>query len=356
MKVNAVYVIAGLFAVLVVGSFLWSSDMPVTRDGEQDTVITSITEHSTAPVRVPSTHAPAEGDIQQKGDIASFLRYLYTTYKEDLLRVRKEIKQSIDSSGLDGVAFDGLVMAMMYDLEVEINYLRVRYYKPDNIMEMAPAFGYSTHWLLHGLRDNNKGHLYSFDIHDYSLKYVPKELSQGRWNLTVGNAITGIPLGNYPVWDYIFIDADHSLEFGRAYCHNILNNFWSKKTVPLSVHDIYSPLIFNPPDQPSPEGIAVLEWLAFTQRAQNVFTVAPSKEKELFETVMEIRKSIGLDETPLNEAGKRFGPVNPTLFAELKGYPTKEEVPRVRRMEKEMTYLNCDKHCPAAGGLIWICC
>lgn len=122
------------------------------------------------------------------------------------------------------------------DLEAEITYLLIRARRPKVIVEMSPNAGWSTTWILSGLRDNaNGGRLWSYDIHDTSTKFVPKALAWGRWHFVQGDARETV--AKAPDFDYLFIDSDHSKEFAEGYIRSLFQRI--RPGIPVSVHDVF---------------------------------------------------------------------------------------------------------------------
>ncbi len=127
------------------------------------------------------------------------IRTLYQKYEKDLRAVRDAQRQFLRDRGKS-------MKAQLDDYEAEITYLLLRDLRPDVVVEIGTFYGWSTMWILSALRDNEAGHLHSFDIVDNVVRNVPAELSEGRWTFTKGDVREH--LGKVPAdVDYLFIDA-----------------------------------------------------------------------------------------------------------------------------------------------------
>jgi hypothetical protein len=61
----------------------------------------------------------------------------------------------------------------------ELFYALVRIYKPNKIVELGTKAGYSAYHMARGLKDNEKGKLYCYDLWEkYEFNSVPKSLAQ----------------------------------------------------------------------------------------------------------------------------------------------------------------------------------
>jgi hypothetical protein len=281
---------------------------------------------------------------------------LYEKYGEDLKRAKKYAFEFAQSPQMIRQVSDNLPIprVMYHDVEAEITYLRVRDWKPKHVFEMSPAFGYSTVWILLALRDNNNGAtLHSFDIHDFASAMVPPELSRGVWTLVVGNAFDTMHNPEYPKFDYYFLDSDHSYNFARVYCEKILDQINRSVPTPISVHDIY----YGPAAQtlPSEEGIAVIEYLALSNRVQNVFTTSIGKEVWFRDRLNEIRTRAGIDIMVRTKTDIDYNAVDPSIFFEIKATSNIKSAPRPR--VPPAVYLDCgDRGYCKVNELVLACC
>jgi predicted O-methyltransferase YrrM len=187
------------------------------------------------------------------------------------------------------------------DLEAEITYLLIRERRPRVIVEMSPNAGWSTTWILSALRDNGDGgHLWSYDLHPTSTKFVPRDLAKGRWHFVEGDAHRTIPKA--PDFDYLFVDSDHSREFARWYTAALFPRV--KPGTIVSVHDVFHRA------EPSEEGEVVMEWLA--RNGMTHWTPSPLVSNGAAQRIFEERKRLGIDYVIQHRDGH-----NPMLFFEM---------------------------------------
>ncbi|MET9018955.1 class I SAM-dependent methyltransferase [Actinopolymorpha sp. NPDC004070] len=211
----------------------------------------------------------------------SFVSALYERYAEGLRRVRQEQRELYDRHRRAGGR------AQLDDLEAEISYLLVRHTRPAALVEIGCLHGWSTSWLLRALRDNREGTLYSFDRTGAARRWVPPELSEGRWLFTEGDVrerVAELPddIG------YLFLDAAHSARFARWYLRTLLPRLAPGTVV--SVHDVHHrarPL-------PGTEGAELLRWLCTAGITS--FTVAAAKAPDVNARLRRLRVELGLAE------------------------------------------------------------
>jgi len=119
-------------------------------------------------------------------------------------------------------------------------YTTIRGVGPTRIFELGPGLGFTTYAILKALRKNEKVcEINTFDI--------SKEAKRRNEDLTKGFAKSGFVRTfdgdvkknfqkyNIEKYDFVFIDADHSYEFGKWYCENILRKV--REGVLIWVHD-----------------------------------------------------------------------------------------------------------------------
>ena len=191
------------------------------------------------------------------------------------------------------------------DVEAELTYMRVREARPAHILELAPRAGYSTFFLLAALLANrpSPGLVHSFDLEDLiqrplllrALGELTAPNSSGRRHvgarrsnafflsthrLVVGDAKELLPplMGSQgsPFFDYLFLDADHSGNFGTWLGHAVLRRqavlqAGTGRRTPVSMHDVYHNYL------PSAEAHNAFEQLpasALTAARGSLFTAA----------------------------------------------------------------------------------
>ena len=232
---------------------------------------------------------------------------LYRTFAADLKTVRRQqywFHRRHDNAVVRRLRKWRLRRFMLFpaldDLEAEITYLLIRARRPKVIVEMSPNAGWSTTWILSGLRDNaDGGQLWSYDVHDTSTKLVPKALAQGRWHFVKGDALE--TTAKSPDFDYLFIDSDHSKEFAEWYVQSLFPRI--RPGIPVSVHDVFHAAT------PSQEGAVVLDWL----RRKGVPFWTPSRQTsgEAARHIRAERERLGLD-YKIHHSDR-----NPMLFFEV---------------------------------------
>jgi hypothetical protein len=186
------------------------------------------------------------------------------------------------------------------DVEAEITYLLLREFTPRTVVEISPRGGWSTSWLLHALRDNQMGRLFSYDLVETSTQMIPAELSGSIWTFVKGDIRQNASRLPADI-GYLFMDSDHSAEFAHWYAGNILEGLGDG--IPVSVHDVY-----HGPGLASRhgEGGVILDWLR--EKRIPYMTAAPAKEKSAFDRIIAQKKRLNL-EKPIH-----FAQANPMIF------------------------------------------
>ncbi|MHA1269902.1 MAG: class I SAM-dependent methyltransferase [Candidatus Helarchaeota archaeon] len=234
-----------------------------------------------------------------------FISELYSKYIDDLKKVRDYERNLYYEKGYSkyerfliyrsiryllkkiGINIDSKKRGMtpqLDDIEAEITYLLIREFKPEFMVEISPCGGYSTSWILNALNDNKFGKLYSYDLIDKVQKYLPKDLIRDNWIFIKGDIKKN--LNKLPdKIDYLFMDSDHSAEFGKWYIQNIFPLL--KNGTPVSVHDIYyqnyDPNVEN-------ESKIVLDWLHSNNI--NFFTASPYKQKNINQYLWKLKQQL----------------------------------------------------------------
>jgi len=250
----------------------------------------------------------------------AFIADLYRRFLPDLQRVRDEQRRRYAERGdpkLERLAaYRALAAALRAlglpshyrrrfkpqfdDIEAEVTYLLVRAFRPATVVEIAPDRGWSTSWLLSALRDNGTGHLYSYDVFDYSTRAVPRDLASGRWTFTLGD-VTLPPDCFPPSIDFLFLDAAHSAPFARWYLRQLLPRL--RPGTPVAIHDIFPPL--ERLDRFGEAGV-VQDWLA--QRGGPYFTASPAVAQDAYDRIGELKRELSLA-APIHPSQK-----NPMVF------------------------------------------
>lgn len=226
-----------------------------------------------------------------------FIAELYRKYASDLGEVR-------DAQRAFHQANKATMTPQLDDHEAEITYLLLREYRPANVVEIGTFHGWSTTWILSALRDNETGHLHSYDIVDNVVRNVPADLAGDRWTFNKGDIRTNLDKLPEKV-DYLFIDAAHNGRFARWYIDNLFPKM--PAGIPVSVHDVFHfrwALPFT-------EGAVLLKWLG--EQGIDYFTAAAAKAPETYRNLHALKQEIGLG-TPV-----RTSKDNPMIYFNLKG-------------------------------------
>jgi predicted O-methyltransferase YrrM len=173
------------------------------------------------------------------------------------------------------------------DIECEIAYLLVRWMRPRTVVEISPCGGWSTTWLLSGLRDAGGGHLYSYDLIDDATRTVPRPLSDGRWTFVRGNVRSLASSVPSPI-DYLYLDAEHSREFASWYLAELFPKLAPGALV--TVDDVFHPQLARSGE--TGESSAVLDWLAIHRITY--FTAAPSARQSTYDQILSVRSELGI--------------------------------------------------------------
>lgn len=207
---------------------------------------------------------------------------LYEKFRDDLRLVKEQ--QQVLFARRESI---GLV-PQLCDIEAEISYLRIREYRPDTVVEISPASGWSTSWILHALQNNGLGTLHSYDLVEDSTRVIPHHLAEGRWQFYKGDIKENI--GLLPVEaEYLFIDSDHSAEFAYWYIAHLFPLFGKGKTK-VSVHDI-----LKWPHEPGwgEESPVLCSWLA--ENRKDCMTACRIMRGKGYDAIVQKRKMLGLD-------------------------------------------------------------
>jgi len=159
------------------------------------------------------------------------------------------------------------------DVEAEMLYMLVRKWRPNNVFEMAPNRGYSSHFILYALAANEHGMLHSFDIHNGSRRGMHTSL-RPRWNLTVMDVREAVPTAAAGAqfmrsYDFIFIDALHTNAFSSWYTRALLSHAVECDT-PVMIHDVVADA-----DGGGRESLPVFQYMAFASALRHAFTMHP---------------------------------------------------------------------------------
>jgi predicted O-methyltransferase YrrM len=206
---------------------------------------------------------------------------LYEKYSADLLKVKQQQQEFFNKRTSVGL------FPQLCDLEAEMTYLLIREYRPVTVLEISPASGWSTSWILHALKDNDQGTLYSYDLVESSIHIIPKWLSEGRWKFFQGDVTKNMALLPAKV-DYFFIDSDHSAEFAHWYIDKLFPLY--KKGIRISAHDI---LKWAHEPGWGEESLVLCSWLA--KKGARCMTASRAMKKKGYNAITAARRKLGLD-------------------------------------------------------------
>lgn len=227
----------------------------------------------------------------------SDIKILYTKYKDDLRAVLNSLRP-----------FWHQLEAGYDNLESEILYLRIRESKPREVLEMSPNRGWASLWILHALKDNNLGELYSYDLHSLSADSITRFApgNYDKWHLNCGD-ITKSENVNLEKVDFILIDSAHTEDMANWYIKNIIEPIKeSGREVGFNVHDIFRYGIL----WDEKEAEILFDYMNNT--GIDYWSVAYHNFYHIWKDLMEFRDKIGF---PLNESTWSF--LNPSVFFTL---------------------------------------
>jgi len=120
------------------------------------------------------------------------------------------------------------------EFESKILYSLIRGLKPKHIIEFSPDRGFTTEILIQAsIKNNQETYIKSYDIHDTSVDLDIEGVVTRTF--IKGDVRSTLDLESVKKCDFMFIDSDHSYDFGKWYCKSILPNLNSG--VPIWIHD-----------------------------------------------------------------------------------------------------------------------
>jgi predicted O-methyltransferase YrrM len=194
------------------------------------------------------------------------------------------------------------------DFDCEISYLLVRERRPAIVVEVSPAGGWSTSWILNAVKDNGSGTVFSYDLVDRARRILPRELTESRWVCLKGDVRRAGPLIPDSI-DFLFVDCLHTGEFAHWYVEHLFPRLSKNATVVIDDVFIAADTLFT--RKGGREGVesepdVVLSWLA--KQKLPYFTVAPSVAEDQFRILSSLRSELGIQ-------GKiHYSEKNPALF------------------------------------------
>jgi predicted O-methyltransferase YrrM len=250
---------------------------------------------------------------------------LYAEFRSDLARVRayqSELNRRRGQSNLERRLFDafpalrrfdkfGFFLKMsirlipgkrdfiypaLDDIESELLYLLVRHFQPRVVLEVSPAGGWSTSWILHGLQDNGRGTILSCDLDARAERLLPTDLRTDRWRLIVGDVRDHLHQLPSRI-DLLFLDSVHDSEFAKWYLRELVPRLAPGGV--LAINDIFhtSDSMFAKRGgirNRDTEADVVRRWIAETRTP--FFTAARSVAPEAYRQISSAKQALGIRE------------------------------------------------------------
>lgn len=164
-------------------------------------------------------------------DLLDSILSAYSRYSSELRRLEEFRCRHADVSN------------MYHDEERRILYSLVRTYKPQLVIEFSPNKGWSTLHVAHALEVNGSGHIHSFELDLNNIEVARRVLSsQGlidRVTFHSGDVRKTLQpilhdLGQSV--DFLFVDSNHSYDFGNWWLSNVLPSVRAGGLV--HIHDV----------------------------------------------------------------------------------------------------------------------
>ncbi len=231
--------------------------------------------------------------LDELKEVRDSQKRIYSSYSESLQRLRKHyVSRLVPPKYLARTIVRSCQMVLLDphfdDVEAEITYLLIRASRPKTLVEISPSGGWSTSWILNGIRDNDYGKLYSYDLVDDSLKTLPSDLLTLKWVFQKGDVkktVSGMP----DKIEYLLMDADHSSDFAAWYIQNIFPKL--KGGALVSIHDVFHD---SEPAPPYGEGQVTTQWLQ--QNDINYVTAAPAKNYSFYNRITMLKRELGIQD------------------------------------------------------------
>jgi hypothetical protein len=243
---------------------------------------------------------PLETDIGARiRDPLNDYAELYRIYADDLAAATKLARAFCAREAVLRAGLPHYRACLTGLLESELLYLRIRFYRPNVVVEVSSALGYSTLWILLALEHNNEGRLYSFDFYKTPFPFVLDDSLRQRWEFYQGDMRNTYMKHTAELdIDYLHIDTCHEEDCIKWYLPNVLETSKNHRTsvVHVSAHDAYDTYYKSDrkdPLQTTREGTLIVEWLAFSGRSRLFHTVAPGLSRFIDALVVERNKIVG---------------------------------------------------------------
>ena len=108
-------------------------------------------------------------DSKVAADLASHFAPLLNKYKHEL---KEEMKSANEFSKHNREHPTIRCVGQIGVIEASMLYILIRESKPDRVLEVGALCGSSTRWMLAALSKNQKGALWTYDLHPYAIDFV----------------------------------------------------------------------------------------------------------------------------------------------------------------------------------------
>jgi len=149
--------------------------------------------------------------------------------QEEIIDIWNQYKNEFDWEKLNDELF-----GMFQQIDSEFLYALVRHIKPKKIIEFSPHKGFTTTIMMQAAtRNNTETSIYSYDLIEDSNNLDCKGLLSRK--LIVGDVTERLNPKEVNDCDFLFIDSDHSYNFGKWYAQALLPRL--KPGTIICIHD-----------------------------------------------------------------------------------------------------------------------
>jgi predicted O-methyltransferase YrrM len=248
-------------ALLLMASFVAGLLVSALWPRQSSPTIAADRVSASIPIMKQMSSIPIMAQLSQPATFLSTIERLYEKYGGEVKALRQTMRKWCEQTQ----------SCKFTDFEVEMLYMLIREIRPQKVFEMAPNRGFSSHWILAALHQNdNTSTLSSIDLHDNSVKHMSAKYKD-RWTFTMGDYEQLLKDRKLQMdqYDFIFIDALHTEEFSRGYCQKLLLPHKHPQTI-VAIHDIVADHKGG-----GRESAEVYKYLAWENHViQNIFTMS----------------------------------------------------------------------------------
>lgn len=206
-------------------------------------------------------------------DNADGIVALYREFGPELLEVRKELAS----------LYTKMSNPMFDDVEAELLYLLIREHKPVSAVEVSSGCGWSTSWILSGLRDNHMGYLTSCDFTDAPKRVIPVSVHDNRWDYLKGDVRELYKQFPSKI-DFLLEDSEHTDTFNTWFGETFFPALTENSV--LCVHDVFMALKPRHSD-----ALVLFDWAS---RNGKKFWTPASAMQEQWLAIQAVRSEIGI--------------------------------------------------------------